>query len=62
MYGDDDRVITLLSQLGIMEQLIPPVFDDTFDYLKEVDYTEYHKNLKKLKKESLDYLKESLRK
>lgn len=61
MYGDDDRVITLINQLKISDRLIEPTFDDNFDYLSEVNYSRYDINLKKLQKQSLDYLIDSLK-
>lgn len=61
MYGNDDRVITLLKQLNMENRLIPYDFDDNFNYLGEVDYTEYEKNIDILKKKSMDYLRASLR-
>jgi len=45
MYGDDDRVKTLINQLEIEERLISMNYDANFEYLKEVDYTAYKKNL-----------------
>ena len=61
MYGDDDRVITLINQLKISDRLIEPIFNDNFDYLSKVDYSKYDINLKKLQKQSLDYLIDSLK-
>ena len=60
MYTTDDRVLTLINQLGIENRLIEPKFDDYFDYFDDVDYEKYDDNLKKLKKISIKYLKESL--
>lgn len=60
MYGNDDRVITLLNQLNMMDRLIPYEFDENFDYLQEVDYTEYEELIEKQKNKSIKYLKESL--
>ena len=60
MYGDDDRVMTLLGQLGIMDRLIDYKFCDGIDYLKEVDYEEYYNALLPLKKESIGYLRKNL--
>lgn len=62
MYGDDDRVITLINQLKIADRLIEPNFDDNFDYFNDVNYSEYDVNLKKLQKQSLNYLINSLKK
>lgn len=60
MYGDDDRVITLLEQLNMMERLIPYEFDDNFDYLAPIDYSNYNKSIKALKEKSIKYLQKSL--
>lgn len=60
MYGEDDRVITLLNQLEMMDRLIEPQFNIDFNYNKEVDYSEYDNKLPELQKKSLDYLKKAL--
>ncbi len=60
MYGDDDRVQTLITQLGIEERLIPYEFDENKDYLEPVNYEKYQINLKECKTKSLDYLRKSL--
>lgn len=56
MYGDDDRVITLLTQLGLLERLIPYEFDDKLDYLNNIDYTQYERELPKLKDKAKKYI------
>lgn len=56
MFGDDDRVKTLIKQLGIEEQLIPIQFDDDFDYLQATDYHQYDHNLPILQSKSKDFL------
>lgn len=60
MYGDDDRVITLLSQLKMLDRLITYDFDNAFNYLKEVDYSKYNNQIKKLQMEAIKYLVESV--
>lgn len=60
MYGDDDRVITLLSQLKMIDRLIAYDFDKDFDYLKDIDYSDYDNQIKKLKNEAIKYLNESI--
>ncbi len=60
MYGDDDRVITLLNQLDMMDRLIEYKFEPAFDYLKNVDYVKYDKALTRLRKKSLEYLRKNL--
>lgn len=59
MYGDDDRVRTLLEQLDMMNRLIEFNYDNNFDYLKDVNYEKYEKSLKPLQEKSRDYLKKS---
>ncbi len=56
MFGDDDRVKTLIDQLHISERLIPMQFDGNFDYLQMPDYSVYEKELPKLRKKSVDFL------
>lgn len=60
MYGDDDRVITLLEQTKMMGRLTPCDFDENFDYLSEVGYEEYDKNIKELKEKSYEFIKNSI--
>ena len=60
MYGDDDRVRTLLEQLKMTDRLIPFEFDDSFDYLADIDYSEYEKILPKLRKKANKYLDENV--
>lgn len=60
MYGDDDRVITLLKQLDMMDRLIEYEYDADFDYSKNVNYIKYKKTLSPLKKKSMDYLRKNL--
>ena len=60
MYGNDDRVRTLIEQLSLSDRLIEPKFNDSFDYLHDCDYHDYDINLKTLKKNSMDYLLKSL--
>lgn len=61
MYQDDDRVKTLINQLKIEDRLISPKFDENIDYMKEVDYSQYERQLPKLKEESINYLFDSIR-
>ena len=60
MYGDDDRVKTLLEQIKMEDRLIPYEFDDNYNYLDDVDYSNYDKYLPKLKDKSMKYLKDSI--
>lgn len=61
MYGDDDRVITLMDNLGLNERLIEYKFDENFDYLKDFDFDKFEENREKLKKQSYNYLEESIK-
>lgn len=60
MYGDDDRVITLLEQLKMMNRLIPYNFNNCFDYLGQIDYNDYDKNIIELKEKSYDFIKRNV--
>lgn len=60
MFGDDDRVKTLLKQLNMEKRLLTPDFEPEYNYLEEVDYNDYDKKINKLKKESIEYLKENI--
>lgn len=60
MYTTDDRVLTLIQQLGIEARLIEPKFNDENDYLSCVDYVKYEENLNELREKSIQFLKESL--
>ena len=60
MFGDDDRVLTLMSQLGIEDRLILPKNTKTFDFFQSPDYTTYKKNLTNLQEISLNYLSDAI--
>lgn len=60
MYGDDDRVKTLLEQINMQQNLIPYEFDNGFNYLKDIDYNNYDKKLYDLKAKSIKFLKDNL--
>lgn len=60
MYGDDDRVLTLMNSLKIMDRLIPYEFDDNYDYLKDVNYSEYETLLPKLQKKAEKYINDNI--
>lgn len=61
MFGDDDRVITLMNKLNLEDRLISMDFNSDFDYLKEKDYSPYEKLLKEEQKESKKYLDKCIR-
>lgn len=61
MYGDDDRVITLLEQLNMEDRLLVPNFDSTFDYFNELDYSVYDKKIIELQKKANKYIDENVK-
>ena len=61
MFGDDDRVRTLLSQLNINERLISSEFDDKFDYMQDLDYEAFDSLLKEKRAFSENYLLNALK-
>lgn len=61
MYGDDDRVMTLLTQIDMLDRLLPADFDDSYDYLMDIDYSNYEKLLAELKNRSLNYITENVK-
>lgn len=60
MYGDDDRVWTLMEQLGLENQLIETPFDEKFDYLQEPNYQRYNGKLLPLQEKARTYLTAAL--
>lgn len=60
MFGDDDRVKTLIEQLGLESRLISMEFDDKKDYMEKPDYGIYKGKLKQLQKVANAYLDEAL--
>ena len=60
MFGDDDRVRTLLKQLDMNERLLSYQFDENYNYLKEVGYDNYEKKLKELKNKSFKYINDNI--
>lgn len=60
MFGNDDRVKTLMYLLDLEDRMIPIEFDDGFDYLKEKDYEGYERLLEKEQEKAYKYLKKAL--
>lgn len=60
MYGDDDRVASLTDALQIGSRVITEEYNDSFDYMQEVDYSLYLKNLLSYQKISQEYLLSAL--
>ena len=56
MYGDDDRVKTLLESIRMSERLISCEYRDDYDYLQTVNYEIYEQELERLRKKAYDYL------
>lgn len=62
MLEDDDRVLTLVTSLGLESRLIDYQFDKDFDYLQEVNYQNYEKKLKKLQEKAKHFITENIEK
>ena len=60
MYGNDDRVLTLINSLGISDRLISYQFNEKFDYMKKVDYSKYEKKLPILKEKASKFIKDNI--
>ena len=60
MFKTDDRVPTLVRTLDLEDRVIEMQYNDTFDYLKEKDYSTYYQLLKKEREKAINYLKEAL--
>lgn len=60
MFGDDDRVMTLLDQIGMKDRLLPGVFDDKKDYLKKIKYDEYENRLLEMREKANRYINENI--
>ncbi len=60
MFGSDDRVLTLVKALDLEDRLIPIEYDETFNYLKEKDYSTYDEKLPKLQKKSQEYIEKNI--
>lgn len=60
MYGDDDRVKTLLNQICMEDRLLSFQFDENYDYLKPVNYDEYDSKIKVLKEKSFKFIDDNI--
>lgn len=60
MFGDDDRVKTLIEQLGIENRLISINFDDSFDYFAPADYSRYKRRLPELQRKAYNYIRREI--
>lgn len=61
MFGDDDRVLTLMDDLNLKDRLIGIEFDNNFDYMQKKDYTDYEKRLGIRRQASEEYLDSCLK-
>jgi len=61
MFGDDDRVKTLLAQIGMENRLLIPTFSKESNYLEEVNYAIYDKKILQLRDKAEKYLKSSVK-
>ena len=61
MFGDDDRVITLMDNLDLKDRLISMDFDNNFNYLQEKNYKKYERLLHIMRQKSMTYLDENLK-
>ena len=61
MFGDDDRVKTLMHLLDLEDRMIPIEFDDQFNYMKEKDYKRYESLLDKEQSLAFNYLQNALK-
>ena len=60
MFGNDDRVRTMLNTLKLSDRIIDYKIDENKDYLEEIDYTEYEKALKVEREKSIKYLLDAI--
>jgi len=60
MFGDDDRVHTLLECMKAEDRLIPEEFDDMFDYMRFPKYSSYVDALSLHRERSQKYLLDAL--
>ncbi len=60
MYGNDDRVRTLLEQINMEDRLLSYEFKPEEDYLRPVNYENYDEKIKVLKLKSIKYIRENI--
>lgn len=60
MFGDDDRVLTLVSSLGIENRLCPIAFDDDWDYLSAPNWIPFENALAEEREKSISWLSGAL--
>ena len=60
MYGDDDRVKTLLDNIKLSDRLIPFKYDENYNYMADINYDDYNKNLVLLRSMADSYIEENI--
>lgn len=61
MFGDDDRVWTLLDSVKMTERLITSDYNDKYDYLQAISYKEYDDAICQLRKRADDFLRDNVK-
>ena len=57
MFGDDDRVQTLMKTLELEDRMISIEFDSNFDYMQEKNYLNYEELLEKEQIKAIEFLR-----
>lgn len=60
MFGDDDRVKTLMYLLDLEDRMTSIEFNDNIDYMEDKDYNKYESLLKKEQEKAYRYLEKAL--
>jgi len=60
MFGEDDRVLSMMKKLDLQDRLVSMKFDNNFNYLQPKDYNEYTIKLKQEQDFSIRYLLSAL--
>lgn len=60
MFGDDDRVKTLIDNLALNDRLISSEFDEKFNYLSKIDFTDVNKKIAFLQLNTKEFFKKAL--
>lgn len=60
MYGDDDRVKTLINNIELNDRLIETKFNEDFDYMSDIDYKISQNKINLLKKNSKIFFEKAL--
>lgn len=60
-FGSDDRTLTLVQQLGLEDRYVDCIFDDKYNYLEDVDYSQYDIRLPVLQENAKKFLCENIK-